>query len=220
MNIRSITALITLGLFVCIAAALGGQNDTGDLPARAGHVPGKFNFTGGSSVEFTQAIRDRWPDTNIVVAQEVTEFEVPSMDLARVDPGSLLSLLEHGGGGLKGTDWMCMVTPIQVGTGGLLYHVEGRHMAKSAAKVEVGVKPVEVMCVQSIRLLVENGFSPQQIIDAVEKAIIADGFAKEDYEILHDEPTRLLIIHGPDRAVEDAIETLDAIEVSRHPSRS
>jgi len=224
LRISRVTTVAFIGLLTCAALGAASGEEQASLgsgraaagvpwmPVASGLRPSSslqsFHFAGGSIDEFVEAIRSSWQASNIVVSSSVSSFAVPSMSLPRVDPFSLLQLLEGVRESTSDGTWTCSVNATEIEPGLFLYRVDGlRHLSMSPP-------PSWELKVMSIAGLMSGGYTVDQLRSSIELVLGVGGFESDAYRLAFDEHTKLLAIAGPRQATVTAIETLESIEES------
>ena len=197
------------------ALAEGQTASSGTPPER---LVTSFEFEGGTISEYVKTINETIEHANIVVDEQVLEFQVPPMQLTSIDVDSLLWLLENTTGNWNNEIYACDVSRHDSGAA-ILYRLSGypqRGQTNRSRNARVLQPPTlaSMTTITSVAHTIELGMPSEDIISAMELALEVKGHPVGEMTITYHAPTRLVILSGPSPSINTCTEVLDQVQIS------
>ncbi|MDG2200255.1 MAG: hypothetical protein P8K80_03630 [Phycisphaerales bacterium] len=204
-----------VGGLVGTAALAEGQAASSETTSE--YQLASFEFEGGTISEYIKAINETIENANIVVDEQVLQFQVPPMQLTSIDVDSLLWLLENTTGDWNNEAYACDVSRHDSG-GAILYRLSGHPQRGKVARgrsTQVQLPtPASMTTITSVAHTIELGMPSEDIISAMELALEVKGHPMGETTITYHAPTRLVILNGPSPSISTCTEVLDQVQVS------
>ncbi|MEM7227955.1 MAG: hypothetical protein AAF432_03985 [Planctomycetota bacterium] len=225
MTCRTLMALTATAL-------LGGTTLTTTAAAQDAPLPDNalvnppdrldVSFPGGNVADFTDEIRRRIPDANIVLMPPVESFELPAISLRGVTLEAAFAVLEQSRTSSEGVLQRFFVTPVGYDANGLpILTVSGeRTKANATQRNARGVRTQmddQLQITSGVfslaHIVNSNVIGKDEALASIELTLAVFTDEGASTEMRYHEKTGLLVARGPLeqlRAVEDAIDELGA----------
>jgi len=208
--------LIVLATILCLslpAAAQGGGGGGGVFSGKKSQSDRlSVSFEGGTVADYIAALRKADPHANIVEMGDLRAFDMPGVNLKNISMHQALNIIDDRRTETAETYFSLSVD--RHGAPNPVYVVQVKSTPRESDNKKQSSVPVEYEIWAVGRILKDQDITQDALLSAVEAVVnLTDNDADAVRINFHPE-TKLLMAHGPYRAVRAIDDVIDALSVS------
>jgi len=171
-----------------------------------------FTFAGGSIVDYSEAIRQTFPDANIVIDPRVAGFQMPSMKLHDVNIEGLVWLTQGIQGVWSNAEYTCDMSRFGYNDAQRIYRLTAVRQTAARGRVMAHPPGSTYTVIRSIAGILDEGqLTPDEVMSAIGSAMKMDGDDGVKTEVSYHEKTKLIMLHGTNANMDTFEEVLEQL---------